>query len=236
MHSAAGLEGPIEVGERPAVLIVDDHPLYRGGLKAALAPLAVEYGEAATLLGAIDALGARRFELILYDWHLPDGGGCRGLVALRQLAPAVPVVVISADEDEAIAFAAASIGAAACLSKSTDAPGLRAALGKLLGATPGAPAPSHPAARSMAAARALTRRQHDVLQLLARGDSNKRIAAWLGIAETTVRAHVSDLLQLMQARNRTEAVVLAQRAGLISPELLRPDVAPARRAAPPTPR
>lgn len=225
------------MGECPAVLVVDDHPLYRSGLKVALAPLAVEFGEAATLLGAIDALGARRFELILYDWHLPDGGGCKGLVALRQLAPGVPVVVISADEDEAIAFAAASIGAAACLSKSTDAQGLRAALGKLLGATPGAPGPSHPVAqRSMAAARAMTRRQHDVLQLLARGDSNKRIAARLGIAETTVRTHVSDLLQLLQARNRTEAVVLAQRAGLISPELLRPDAAPAGRAAPPTPR
>lgn len=216
-HDPAAIDTHAAARTRHAVLIVDDHPLYRAGLKAALAPLALHVAEAASLLAALNVVGAHRFDLILYDWHLPDGGGLKGLVAMRQLAPDVPVVVITADEDETIAFVAASIGALACLSKASDAQRLRDSLGPLLGAAPSPPQPARAATAPVPdAARPLTRRQHDVLQLLARGDSNKRIAARLGIAETTVRCHVSDLLQLLQAHNRTEAVILAQRDGLVS--------------------
>ena len=79
-----------------SALVVDDHPLYRAGLILALGPLSIRFEEAAGLLGALDALSLRRFDLVLYDWHLPDGGGCKGLVAIRQIAPDVPVVVIMA--------------------------------------------------------------------------------------------------------------------------------------------
>src|SRR5574337_681416 len=205
-HGTNGLD-VAPAGARQAVLIIDDHPLYRSGLKAALAPLPADFDEAASVLGAIDALGARRFDLIVYDWYLPDGGGCKGLVAIRQLAPGVPLVVISADEDDTIAFAAAAIGAVGCLRKSIDAQGLRQAIGRLLRTAPGEPQQRKAAQPSAAAPTVLTRRQRDVLDLMACGGSNKRIAMQLGIAEATVRAHVSDLLQLLQARNRTEAVV-----------------------------
>lgn len=233
------IEGHEQAIARRAVLIVDDHPLYRGGLRSALAPLAVAIGEAATLLDALDALGAHRFDLILYDWHLPDGGGCKGLVAIRQLAPGVPVVVISADEDETIAFAAGKIGVAACLSKATSAKILQQILDPLLGAAPAMAPPTDAASAATAAsawpsavARSLTRRQHEVLQLMARGETNKCIAERLGIARTTVRSHVSDLLQLLHARNRTEAVVFAQREGLVSPAYHLPTATAAPSSAP----
>lgn len=210
MTRRTGLDGYADAAAPRTVLIVDDHPLYRSGLKTALAPLSVEFGEAASLLAAIDALEQRRVDLILYDWHLPDSGGCRGLAAIRHLAPGVPVVVISADDDEAVQIAAASMGAADFMSKATDAQRMREVLCGLLC---DAARPPQRAPRSSVAA--LTRRQHDVLQLMARGDSNKRIADRLGIAETTVRAHVSDILEVTRSRNRTEAVVRAQREGLV---------------------
>ncbi len=199
-----------------AVLIVDDHPLYRCGLKDVLGELPASFTEAGSLGAAIDHLGERRFDLILYDWHLPGGGGCKGLLAICQLAPEVPVVVISADEDEAIRIAAASIGALGCLSKGSDAAHMREVLGAVLerghGGLPrvatGRCPPGMPPAP-------MTSRQREVLRLMARGDPNKRIASRLGIAESTVRAHVSDILQLLRARNRTEAVILAQRRSLL---------------------
>lgn len=216
---ARGDSAPIAPARAAAgqhALIVDDHPLYRAGLRSALASLPLRFDEADTLMAAIDALSRRRFDLVLYDWHLPDGGGCKGLVAICQLAPQVPVVVISADEDDAIAMAASSIGAAACLSKSTDAARLGEALGRLLrDAEPLAGSEEALAARRQASSKPLTQRQREVLQLMARGDPNKRIADALGIAESTVRAHVSEILLLMGARNRTEAVIRAQRDSLL---------------------
>ncbi len=202
------------------VLMIDDHPLFRSGLRAALLqsgpPLRID--EASTLLAAIDALAEpSAFDLILYDWHLPDGGGCKGLTAICQLAPGVPVAVISADEDEAVRLAALAIGAVACLSKAIDARHLREVLeGLLLGAAAPPRSSEHADGRPTPRA-ALTPRQHDVLQLMARGDPNKRIARQLGIAEATVRAHVSDILRHVRARNRTEAVVMAGRDGLLGP-------------------
>lgn len=212
MEQTGTLAASARCGTEKAVLIVDDHPLYRIGMLATLAPLRLRCAEAPSLMAALDALARPRFDLILYDWHLPDGGGCRGLVAICQLASDVPVVVVSADEDEAIRMAAMSIGALGFLSKATDPACMREAVRGYLFGSAGADteevAPADPAHLPR---RALTQRQREVLQLMARGDPNKRIADQLGIAETTVRAHVSDILQLMQVRNRTEAVVWASR-------------------------
>jgi two-component system, NarL family, nitrate/nitrite response regulator NarL len=166
--------------------------------------------EASTLLSATEVLCRNAgYTLILYDWHLPDGGGCKGLVAICQLAPGVPVVVITADDDDAVRVAALSIGAADCLSKSIGADRLREVLSQWVG-----PESSHAEPVDRKVPPALTPRQLDVLRLMARGDPNKCIAQRLGIAETTVRAHVSDILGLLQARNRTEAVMRAARMGL----------------------
>lgn len=196
-----------------SALVVDDHPLYRAGLILALGPLSIRFEEAAGLLGALDALSLRRFDLVLYDWHLPDGGGCKGLVAIRQIAPDVPVVVISADADEAIEVAAHAIGASEYLPKSAEAARLREVVARVTGC--GLEGPTAHDARTAApdALGALTGRQRDVLRLMARGEPNKRIAVALGLAESTVRSHVSDILLTLGARNRTEAVVRAHRAG-----------------------
>lgn len=217
-----------DAGRRRVVLIVDDHPLYRAGLIWALAPLPIRFAEAATLMAAVDALERESFDLILYDWHLPDGGGCKGLAAISQLAAQVPVIVISADEDEAIDVAARCMGAVDRMTKAEDCGRLRAMVSRVLQCAAGAAAATPAATRERSAAAScppsvrcastieLTQRQRDVLRQMASGQPNKRIAKALGIADSTVRAHVSEILRLMHARNRTEAVVRAQRESLLA--------------------
>lgn len=209
------------------ILMIDDHPLFRVGLRATLLStgLPVRVEEAASVAAALDALAANPpFDLILYDWHLASGGGVKGLLAVLQCAPQAPVLVISASEDEAVKVAALALGAVDFVSKAADPRRMRDVLRRWLahGTVPAAgphPSPGQPAwpARSAqpALVAALTLRQHQVLRLMACGNANKTIADELHIAEATVRAHVSDILRLLDVHNRTEAVVMATRYGLV---------------------
>jgi two-component system, NarL family, nitrate/nitrite response regulator NarL len=205
----------------PSVLLVDDHPMFRAGLLSILTVDGARWRafESASVGPALDAIAeGQHFDLVVYDWHLHSdgGGGVRGLLAIRQMAPNVPIVVLTADTDEAVAVAARALGAAAFLPKSAEGHQLRNALIGLLdplGAT-------RPAAAPETALRAqppvhLTLRQLEVLKLMAQGLPNKRIALLLGIADATVRAHVTDILETLQASNRTEAVIKASRCGVI---------------------
>ncbi len=203
-------------GRQRALLLVDDHPVFRSGMAAliARAGLGVQVHEAPSVPAAMDVLATHHeIGLILYDWHLPGGGGVRGLISLIQFAPGVAIVVVSGDEDEAIRIAARQVGAIDCVPKSTDARTLQAMLAAWLARAAGARArnglaEAHPCP-------ALTVRQEQVLRLLSLGLANKRIAEQLGIVEPTVRTHVSEILKALGAHNRTEAVVRAGRLGLI---------------------
>lgn len=210
-----------------AVLVIEDHPLVRAGVRALLqsVDLEIDVDEAANVEEAIERLSTRRYDLTLYDWHLPGrngdaGGGMRGLIALRETAADMPIVVVSADSDEAVRFTALQLGASAYLSKSAGEEQIAQTVVELLSATASAARPlSTPRPAGSAAARAtqaldLTTRQREVLRLMSHGESNKGIARCLGIAEPTVRAHVTGLLKALKAKNRTEAVIKAARAGL----------------------
>lgn len=166
--------------------------------------------EVSGLSGALDRIGDAVFDLIVYDWHLPDGGGVRGLITVCQAAGA-PVIVVSGDEEEAVVHTALRVGAKGYVPKSADTDIFCEALARVLAGKTCAPS----AAPIGAVMQPLTDRQHEVLRLVALGHSNKRIATTLRIAETTVRAHVSDILAMLQADNRTEAVAEARRRGLL---------------------
>lgn len=212
-----GVGARTDSGRSNAVLIVDDHPLYRVGLMWAMASLPITFREAGTVMAAIDALEREHVDLILYDWHLPDGGGCKGLAAISRLAAQVPVIVISADQDEAIDVAARCMGAVGRITKAEGAWRIRGVVRRALeGGNDAAATAATFEADAPASRIALTQRQHEVLRQMASGQPNKRIATALGIADSTVRAHVSEILRLMHARNRTEAVVRAQRESLLA--------------------
>lgn len=210
------------------ILLIDDHPLFRAGVCSTLtqAGMPVHVHEADSVPAALGALAEQKpFDLILYDWHLRGGGGVKGLVAVLQTAPAVPLLVITADEDEAIRMAAAALGAVECVSKASDLRRITDLLWRWLSHVPEPASPLPHAAGAVL----LTHRQREVLALMAEGGTNKRIADKLRIAQTTVRAHVSDILRMLQAHNRTEAVMVATRRGLIDGGADRPT--PARRGA-----
>jgi DNA-binding NarL/FixJ family response regulator len=203
------------------VLIADDHPLVRDALARTLQPVLPDalILQAADLDTAEALLLAEQPALALLDLHMPGMQGVQGVRRLQRLAPALKLVVVSGDDDPAVMRAAFAAGAVAFLPKSDPAEVLQQAIRIVLGGgtympsqaladlRPGAPAPRPDTA-------ALTPRQLDVLKCLMQGQPNKLIARELGLTEGTVKIHIAAILRALQARNRTEAVVMARNLGL----------------------
>lgn len=121
------------------VLIVDDHAAYRCGLQCLLQPVLddCQFEQASNLAEALTLLRQPSpFTVTIFDWHLPDSGGVKGLLALLRVCAGQPVLVVTGDPDEAIGIAAASLGADACLPKSASAQALRTQVAHLLHPNP----------------------------------------------------------------------------------------------------
>lgn len=205
------------------VLLIDDHPLYR----AALIPVvhgiadAVKIFEAGSIAEAFTVIDDQTtFDLVLLDLSLPDASGLKALFPIYQLLKDTPIVVISANEDRKLIANAISAGAKGYIPKSAARHEIRNALILVLSGSTYIPAialdlSSAASIQQQQHEISLTRRQHQVLQLMAQGFTNKLIAQQLQIAETTVRVHVSDVIHQLTANNRTDAVIKAQKMGLI---------------------
>lgn len=202
------------------VLLIDDHPLCRIGLRETLLGMraGIVVHEAGTVFEALKILASQSgFDLIVYDWRLANGGGGRkGLLAIAQSAPSTPLLVLSGVENDDARQAAEGSGAADFMLKTGEPRALCDRIQSLLRRGESAlHRPSDGGSALAVAAPALTPRQQQVLKGMAQGSENKVIADDLEIAETTVRGHVSDILRLMKVRNHTRAVVLAARWGLV---------------------
>jgi DNA-binding NarL/FixJ family response regulator len=211
------------------VLIADDHPMVRGALVLAVEAAfgRAEIFESATfeeLLAVMQKVGIA--DLVLLDLLIPGVNGFSGLLNLRSSYPETPVVMISAFEEKRLVDEAIALGAVGFIPKSTARPEIVAALhtvaaGKIY-VPPAAQAPARdpvPADTEIAhRLSTLTAQQLRVLQLLGTGKLNKEIAYELDIAETTVKVHVSAILQKLNVYSRTQAVILAGR--LLSSDLL----------------
>jgi len=207
------------------ILLIDDHPLYRDALRPVIHQLAptvniAEAGSIAEVFRLID--GQPTFDLVLLDLSLPDSDGLKTLLPILQLLPETPVVVISASENHHLVFHLLNAGARGYIPKSASSEVIKNALLLVLSGETYVPSVileslSHSSAAELDLETALTHRQEEVLQLLAQGYSNKQISHLLQIADTTVRAHVSEILHQLHAHNRTDAVVKAQQLGLLVP-------------------
>jgi len=203
------------------LLLVDDHPLFCVGFAHALAqalPTAQVLTAPTLDAGLQAAAGEQDLDLVLLDQRLGTHTGLEGLRLFAAQFPLVARVLISGDEDPALAAAARSAGASGFLGKSQPVPALAAALQRIAegGAVFDIPAPPQAsAALRNAPTTTPTARQREVLQLVALGHPNKRIAQELGIAERTVKLHVTALLDTLQARNRTHLLVVARTQGLL---------------------
>jgi len=210
------------------LVIADDHPLFRDALRVTIAQ---GYPKAEiTEADSFDALRARLeaapdTDLVLLDLKMPGMHGLSGLLFMRAAFAAVPVAIISAEEQKTIVRRALEMGAVGYIPKSTGADGIRAALRALLSG--GAWIPdglSHADAGKddetplPARLARLTPQQIRVLMMLSEGYQNKKIANMLGVSEATAKAHVSAILEKLEVDNRTQAVILAREIAAL-PEL-----------------
>jgi DNA-binding NarL/FixJ family response regulator len=205
------------------VVVVDDHMVFREGLRALLGRVdEIEIvGEAATTQEAIEVTEALRPDVVLMDLHLPGGGGELATKAIAAANPEVGVLVLTMHSDDAHLRHALNAGARGYLLKDAEPdaiiraivavsegqaifdPGIAA---RVIAAT-GAPQDDRPFP-------ALTEREHEILDRLARGLRNDAIAARMGISIKTVQNNVSTILLKLGATDRAQAVALARDAGM----------------------
>lgn len=214
----------------PALLIADDHPLFRAALRGAAADAVADMQvcEADSLQGVLAALEDEPgIDLVLLDLHMPGNHGLAGLAAIRAQHPGVAVVVVSANEDPQVVRRALDHGAAGYLPKSSGLEELHDAIRSVLACEQWLPAALRAAvsrAQSSAqdadlAARlaSLSPQQFRVLTLVAEGLLNKQIADRLDVQERTVKAHLSAIFDRLGVRNRTQAGVVLRELELSDP-------------------
>jgi DNA-binding NarL/FixJ family response regulator len=198
-------------------LVADDHPMVRDALRTALARAFP--GAAIALAGSLaevqNALEQQpETDALLLDLDMPGMGGLTGLALLRADWPTVPIIVVSAARDSAVARRTYDLGASAYVDKSASleeiAATVRAVLDGEILAPPEAAEPDTFAQR----AAQLTPQQWRVLALMVQGDLNKQIAYKLGVGEPTVKAHVTVILRKLGVRSRTQAVIEARSLAL----------------------
>jgi DNA-binding NarL/FixJ family response regulator len=209
------------------IVIADDHVLTRAGLRAVLAedPDLEVVGEASTGAGAVAMSRLLRPDLVLMDIRMPEMDGLQATRALKQTCPTTKVLVLSMFEDADILLDAVKAGAAGYVLKNASEADLRSAVYDALAGD--IPIDRHlvrdvllrvasepPAPTPVAPARGVfSNRERDVLDLLARGCTNREIAEHLVISASTVKAHVEHILAKLGVRDRTQAAVQAFQLG-----------------------
>jgi DNA-binding NarL/FixJ family response regulator len=209
----------------PRVVLVDDHELFRAGVRSELAGLVDVVGDAATVADAVAMIAELEPDVVLLDVHMPDGGGLEVIRRLRSGAgDAVPTgprfLALSVSDAAEDVIAVIRAGARGYVTKTISGADLADAVqrvhggdavfsprlaGFVLDAFAGsAPAPAGQAAERDADVDALTPREREVLQHIARGYMYKEIALRLGISAKTVEAHVSAVLRKLQLSSRHE--------------------------------
>ncbi len=216
------------------ILVADDHELIREGLGRALASLAddteiVQAKDRATVLEQLER--HNNIDIILIDLFMPGAKGFDLLITVSNTYSHIPVIVISGSEEPRNMRKSIDNGASGFIPKSATTEIMLSAIKLVYSGgvyiPPGMLIPIQNKRKeengtnvslideTRDAAYKLTKRQKEVLDLMARGMSNKEIARALDISEHTVKIHVTAILKLLNAENRTEAVVMAHNAGII---------------------
>jgi len=207
------------------ILLADDHPLFREGVKPVLEKLDpdAEVIEAVDFPSAFEAMRCNgEVDLVLMDLYMPGMPGIDGVIRFRAMFPDTPLVVLSASEQLEDMQKPLAAGALGYISKSSPSDIILGALRQVLAgvvytppglldnddpsrAAASAPSKRHPA---------LSGRHIQVLRHLARGASNRQIGEALDVTEGTIKLHVAAIFRILKVNNRTEAVLVAQKMGL----------------------
>ena len=208
-------------------LLVDEHPLWLDTIQQVVQPMRVRVlGKATRSSSALAFLSGSAPDLLITGIRMPEGE-MDGISLVRealQLAPSMKAIVLSMYEDRAHVEAAFAAGAAAYVLKSANPDDLRSAIRQAFEPSlflasdfmNGAP---EPAERGPVDA-GLTRREVEILQLVAEGYSNAQLAKMLWVTEQTVKFHLSNIYRKLGVANRTEASRWAQLNGLLTTDQL----------------
>ena len=205
------------------IVIVDDHPLFRGAMAQALGghgaeTKIVEADGFASLQSAI--LDNPDLDLVLLDLAMPGVSGFSGLLTLRAEHPDIPVMIVSATDDASTISRAMALGASGFVPKSSSIDTIRGAIEAVLRGDTWQPEGSDGVVESdpevddiLKCVATLTPQQKRVLSMISQGLLNKQIAYELDVSEATIKAHVSAVLQKMNVDSRTQAVIRLSRLG-----------------------
>lgn len=208
------------------VLIADDHPLFRKGMRALLdsMPDIELIGEARSGREAVEMTSVHQPDVVLMDLQMPEGSGLAATREVNKNSPNVRILVVTLFEDDDSVFAALRAGARGYILKDTDEEEMMRAI-RAVGEGEAIFSPAiatrlidYFAATSQQVPKEilpeLTQREREILSMIARGDTNAGIAESLMISLKTVRNHVSNIYNKLQVADRAQAAIRARDAGL----------------------
>lgn len=194
------------------LLIVDDHAVVRHGIKVACEAHGFEViASASNVSEARSAIAALAPDVVIVDINLPDGTGFDLIHWIRKIDSELPVIVLSLNDSHEYINSARKVGANSYINKSAPIEELMAAVDFAIHSPHTFSSTIKPSPYEYA----LTARELDVLSLIAKGLSNLQISTQLHISLSTVKTHVSSILQKLSAENRVGAIKVARESGLL---------------------
>jgi DNA-binding NarL/FixJ family response regulator len=199
------------------ILVVDDHPVVRDGLRLILEtqPQMKVVGEAGSGAAALAAYAEHQPDVVLMDLRLPDMSGAQAAATLRRDHPQARVIILTSYGQEAEIRAALKAGVRAYLRKDVDRSELLSVIRTVHDGGRYLPAEIRESLAEMAPLSELTRRELEVLEKIATGMTNREIGAALSISEDTVKAHLKNIFGKLGVSDRAQAVAVAARRGII---------------------
>lgn len=207
----------LALAEQIQILIVDDHPVVRQGLRAMLStePDFVVIGMAASAREAFSVIERKRPDVVLMDLRMPEMEGTQAIAEIRRTTPTVRILVLTNYGSDEYIVRATQAGAMGYLLKNTPQEEIVHAVRMVYRSERYVPRDIAQRLFEAIGREELSPRELEVLSLVAQGCSNKDVAQRLFISDKTVRNHVTSCLLKLQANDRTEAVTRAIERGLI---------------------
>ena len=206
----------------PSLMLVDDHPLFRQGLRMMLMSSNMLQADIHEAGSVTDAVAQEHWvNLVMLDISMPGCDGLEGIGQIRKRWPGAYVVMLSGHDHPELMRDAVRQGASGFISKALEPEAICAQVQHWLLRSLGMEHNIHKASGrslepvSKPSAEVLPLRQYEVLKMLAKGFSNKAIAKHFGLSEHTIRNQVASILKHLGADTRTQAVLVAQRNGIL---------------------